>query len=127
MIDVSRHNYETEESFLKYFGKLRAHLKNRDGPGHSYRPLQLGNGLDYAKEYPDLALEINTNVVAHPSNCDDRNSRKILILPKVWEHPRKRYPDKKYGMLRLKGSIGNILREAFGPDKKDQLMENLRT
>ena len=85
IIDVSRP--ESFKVVMDFFAQLYARLKNKDGSGFSYKPLNLKNGLDYTKEYPELALKLNVNIVFHPYDIDYCNSEKILILPKVHEHP----------------------------------------
>ena len=65
IIDVSTHDFKTDEEFMATFHSLEARLKNKDSPTFSYKPLTLSKGLEYTKEYPDIALKLNRHIVFH--------------------------------------------------------------
>ena len=121
IIDISRHGLENEE-FMSVFRDLEARLKNKDGPGHSYKPLNLSKGLDYMKEYPEIALKLNKHIVYHKSKLDDDNSEKILIRPKITPHP----TQCKHSMTSLVKSIEKIVLTASDEETKKKVMKNLR-
>ena len=62
IIDISRPDDST--NILEEFSnKLNARLKTPDGT--EYKPLKIDGGLDYTKEYPDMSLRWNTQIVYH--------------------------------------------------------------
>ena len=91
IIDVSRP--DSEEELNEFFQTVQPKLFIKATNTHSYKQLNLKNGLDYSKDYPELALKLNKNIVLHRERIDDPSSKQILILPKVWEHPIKRFPE----------------------------------
>ena len=72
IIDVSRTGIEDEKQLIELFYGIEARLKNKDSPeGYSYKTLSLGKGLDYLKEYPDIAVKYNRHVVFHRAQLND--------------------------------------------------------
>ena len=81
--------------------------------------------MDYTKEYPELALKYNTQIVFHQTNQDKKDpkiSKRHLIIPPVWEHPKKT----EYTIKTLVASITNILTVLTDEQKAKEIMIKLK-
>lgn len=63
IIDIGRHDL-TQQQFIEHFKKIDAFLKQKDGT-MAYSQIKLDNGIDYAKEYTEIALALITKIVYH--------------------------------------------------------------
>ena len=83
IIDVSRP--PPDFKIIERFSKLEARLKQKDG-SFAYKSIKIDGGFDYTKEYPELALKYNTQIVFHQTNQDKKDpkiSKRHLIIPPV--------------------------------------------
>ena len=106
IIDVSRPPADLK--IIERFSKLEARLKQKDG-SFAYKSIKIDGGFEYTKEYPEIALKFNTEIVFHHTMPGDKNpkSKRHPILPKVWEHPKKMKG--KHTIHTLVASITKIL------------------
>ena len=98
---------------------MEARLKQKDG-SFAYKSIKIDGGLEYTKEYPEIALKFNTCIVFHKTMQGTKSpttaaTSEIQILPPVWEHPKK-YRG-KYTIKSLVASITKILK-AFTDESK---------
>lgn len=85
IVDIGRSS-KSSEQILSYFKTIKANLKQKDG-SFKYTPIQISGGLEFTKEYPEMALMFVDQIVKHKAKPNSRTSE-IFVMPKVWMHPK---------------------------------------
>lgn len=83
--------------------------------------------MDYTKEYPEVAIKYNDQLVFHKIGPDNINTgiiNPILILPRVWEHPKS--IRERYTMQTLVAAIKKILVVHANEKRASEIMEKFK-